>query len=135
MEPQSLDYLAVESALKAKRSIAISAGDQLGRDFFEWCKSSEFGLVEIMGLFPKNRDLKAKLHFLCEFPCPECGEFRWEHIGRMKIQTLISWLKYPGRGGKGRELHCLRCQKRLREERELFWQNYRGPFEEVSKSQ
>jgi hypothetical protein len=122
--PEPVDLSAAETFLETRRTSFIKAGAILDRSFFQWCRSSEYGAVEILSLFPKGGNKADKVKYCCEIQCPTCKEWRVESRGKVFVSELISAMK-PRKGRQARraeyrawDFECPVCAKARVEERE-----------------
>jgi len=119
MQNQPIDYSAAEAVLRAKRQSVIVPGTTLDRAFFDWCARVEFGMVEIMSLFPKGNGEAAKNRYPTEFQCPTCQQWRLEAIGKKAVSNLISAAKSGELSWRHTwEFNCDACTRAEKEARE-----------------
>jgi hypothetical protein len=109
-QKSTADYHAAEAILNSTRSAFFQPGTKFDRTFFEWCRTIEFGMVEIMSLFPKVKG-KARIRYTCEVQCPRCNTWRVEECGRERMRQLISLVKSGADSRYGLRFYCAACEK------------------------
>ena len=97
----------------------IKAGARLDRHFFAWCESVDYGVSEILALFPKAGESSEKIRYSCELLCPTCKTWREKKLGRSGVQKWISY--YRSAKAKSSysiwEFECEGCEAAREEER------------------
>jgi hypothetical protein len=108
MGQESIDYHAAEAILNSKRIAFFQPGTRLDRIFLEWCKTVDYGMAEIMSLFPELR-VKDRLRCTCEVQCPRCKTWREEEYGRDMLSQLISFAKSGPDWPYAERFYCTLC--------------------------
>lgn len=108
-----VDLQAAELLLRAKRQPLISPGTYLTREFFEWCSTSGFGLVEILSLFAKTGSsipASEKIGYVCDVQCPTCKTWRVQRLPKKRVQDVISLIKGASDHYKRSQFICAPCK-------------------------
>jgi hypothetical protein len=124
MQETPIDYRAAEAVLMASRTSVIPAGAWLDKEFFDWCRQSEFGLVEIMSLFPKKGH--AGIRYPCDVRCPTCERWRVQEYAKETIQKLISAVKSTEPNREPWRFECAACNEARERERERAYESGRS---------
>jgi hypothetical protein len=111
-----VDIEAAEAILKARTASLIKPGDRLDQSFFDWCKTTQFALQDILSLFVKTDGERA--YYECQCLCLKCGKSQERSWSKSDVRDFIAAVR---RRKKHRLLEmkfdCDDCQAEEREER------------------